>query len=598
MAALGLLVGGRAPAQVAAMPEPAAAIRAFHDVRTALVEGDPSGVSGVGESAVHIMLRLDGRVIARGSAVGEGALASATKAARAEIDAALARAASEADALRARESLRLSVLSLELGGAEQSLDVATFADADAKLPPGLVGVVVRRADRIEAAFPGTMLLSGKTPGDALAGCVAVVVGDASAPIRGTARGEAGALAEAHRLAYGWFPVLHLVQSRADEQPWFAYRGGRVVSMADVSSAGLRTFERALAEHLQARVVRTPARLVGEAETCHFLGTYQPVTGRADPEMASPTDQALAAMALCRYAAHEPDRLSAAGALGTARAVLISLTHNEGSVWDRTAASAAWVLAARALMDADPTATIGDADTLAKIDARLAASFTPERGWAPDVPEHERGVIACALAARALDADESARAQACVVAREAVRSLFRDTAPARLVVHMPWLILAESYLVGDGDWPSAPALREFRARVWDHQGASTDLADQADMAGGIVFPSSGNPYPTWFSIRPLAGMALMLGDDRLTDRDQTLREVSRLVAGLRFVRQLALDRDTAYIAVEPRRALFGVRLALWDPRQSLEASAMALWTVTESRRGLERATSRMASPAAP
>lgn len=597
-AALVLVCAVAARAQDAGFepPAPEVAMRAFHAVRGVLAEGEAVAITSVGESAACVVLRLDGRIIARGTGVGRDALAAAVTAAWDEIEAALDRAPDAVQQAAARQSLKRATLSLELGGQFAPFAAHTFSDVDGTLAPGVTGVAARRGEHVEAAFPSLAMVSGKTPADSLIGCITAVTGDAAAPLRGTVSGEAGALAEKHGLVYYQFAVTHLVQSSSTDQPRFVYRGGNVVPQGEINTASLRAFERGLAEHLLARIEMEPSRVVGMDSLWQMSGTYHPATGRNDPEKASMTEHAIAALALCEYAKGEPDRMQAAGATGAARGVLGSLVRtSDGSaaLWDDPAACAAWILAARALAEADTTAIVGDAESIAKIDTCLNAAFTPEAGWAPGIAEQERGLIACALAAvAAADAGAAVKAEACV------RAIYRDAPPARLVVQMPWLLRAELLLAGERPIAAAPALREYREIVWQHQVEGTERDDLRDMAGGIVFTSAANPYPTWTSVRPMATAAIMLGDDRLTDKGETLRHVSKLLAGLRFVRQLAIDDSMAYAVFEPRKAKHGVRAALWDSRQPIEATSMALMAVTETRLAMVKASARLAKVDAP
>ncbi|CAG0977213.1 hypothetical protein PHYC_01568 [Phycisphaerales bacterium] len=589
-----LLAAGGARAQVDALPDlsppdPDACMRAFHAVRGVLAgAADATTLPAMNAQGAGILVRYEGRIIGRGFAVGEGSLERAVAAARAEIDRAIEAAPDAARQQAMREDLKRLTLSLELAGTLVPFEAATFADVDISLGAGIQGVAVRRGERSEAAFPGASMLSGRTPGDALASCIAQVLGDPSAPIRGSAKGEAGALAAANGLTFLHFRVAHLAQTQPGDQPRFLHRGARLVPLSEVNAAALVPFARGLAENLTGRLVITGTRY-------SFAGAHLPAAGREEPLISSPTDQCIAALALCEYAKAEAERTAAVPAIGAAREVIRALARpskDAEPLWSDPRGCAAWLMAARALLAVDASVRPADSDQLEKIDTCLAGAFDESIGWGGGISEGDRGIIACALALRALGAPAVAREAARTEARAAVRSLYRDTPPEKLVIHMPWLGRAELLLAGNEEIAAGPALREFRDRVWEHQFRNAEDPDNADLAGGIVFTAGGNPYPTWQTARPLCFLAAMLGDARLTDKDEILSQVGKTIAGVRFLRQMSMDYESAWIAADRRKALWGVRVAPWDPRQPIEATAMTLMTVLEAKESVEEATRRL------
>jgi hypothetical protein len=109
--------------------------------------------------------------------------------------------------------------------------------------------------------------------------------------------------------------------------------------------------------------------------------------------------------------------------------------------------------------------------------------------------------------------------------------------------------------------------------------------------GIVFTASRNPLPTWHSARPIAFMATMLGDDRLTGGDEFARELNQLLGSLRFLRQLSAGEAEGHMYRSPRRAMWGVRASVWDQRMPPEATALTLLTVCETVRSLQAVRER-------
>src|SRR5207247_1603585 len=96
-----------------------------------------------------------------------------------------------------------------------------------------------------------------------------------------------------------------------------------------------------------------------------------------------------------------------------------------------------------------------------------------------------------------------------------------------------------------------------------------------------------PLPTWNAARPLAMLATMLGDSRLTSQDERPGEVVRTVEGLRFVRQLVVDEPVTFMFKGPaKRTLGGVRAAPWDIRMPPDATSLSLLTVCEALRSFD------------
>jgi hypothetical protein len=192
-----------------------------------------------------------------------------------------------------------------------------------------------------------------------------------------------------------------------------------------------------------------------------------------------------------------------------------------------------------------------------------------------------------------------RQDAVHLAESAVRRVYRDTPEGELVSQMPWLGWAElrlASLKGQDDVPAAVSLRQMRKLVWEHQigpldeSATEQKGGGLDLVGGIVFAAHapGAPArPTWQAARPLAFLATMLGEPRLTGPAERNLELARLLAGLRFVRQLEADDTTAWMYPNRSRSLGGVRAAPWDQRMPLDASAMSLLFVCETLKYLEQ-----------
>jgi hypothetical protein len=546
----------------------------------------PKGLEAMGACAVT--LRLDHRVIARAADFSKGGDALVI-AARQAIAQATPRLPVGHDALaeqQIKDAAARITISLELAGALIPIKPATFAEVDAQLQPGLDGIAARFDEKVAGLFPAAMLTMNTTPSDALAGAISEASGDPKLAIRSSSEGQPGAIAVSHQAIYYRFRAAHLAQVKEHAPPMFLFRGGRVVSEQDVSTASLRKFGADLAGNLIKR-----AKLRGDQGG--LSGTMLPAQGRFDPAMASVIEQALAGAALAEYSRIVPGP-GATEPLTTACDLLNDLLKDRASrpaIWEDPVSAAAWLIAAADVHAADPARLPVAAAPHAKLGAAVSGAYDPDTGWA-GVPEGGKALVALALAYEADDQtiDATARAARRARADSALRSIYQATKPDRLVAHMPWLGRAEMVLAEPGkDVPAAAALRDARDKVWEHQLTAADAGEDApDLIGGIVFTASRNPLPTWQSVRPIIFLAQMAGEPRLTDSKEYFPQIAHLLASMRFLRQLMLDEAAAYSAEDPEASIGGIRSSLWDQRQPVEATAMTLMAVCEMLQSLKKA----------
>jgi hypothetical protein len=177
-----------------------------------------------------------------------------------------------------------------------------------------------------------------------------------------------------------------------------------------------------------------------------------------------------------------------------------------------------------------------------------------------------------------------------VLERAVRSLLASAPPAALVTHMPWLAWAADEVSGEeGAGAGGAVLREMRSQVWQAQvGPELAKSEGADLEGALLCGTGAQARRSigWQTARPVGGIARMLASDDITSADERMGEIVRLVASLRFLRQLTMDEASVWNCEEPERVLWGVRNGPWDRRMSIEASVMTLMAVDESIKALE------------
>ena len=582
------------PAAAQPLPEPAEAIAAHTAVRGWLESwsvpaDDPAASRLPSPWGVSLTVRLDGRVLARASANGPAALRTAAEQA---IREARSKVQVPNDAL-AEENLaqvgeRLT-LSLEFYATPIPIPASELAMPMAGVSPGSEALVVAVGagadERTTISGIDSQLSRGVDPARELTALAAELTGDGAAALRPVAE----LLDAGFRFARA--PVLHLAMPFENAAPVFLDRGARRIGLDEIHTDAIRRAGQGIASHLR-------GRLWPGVERYGLAGDLRVVTGAPSPMVAPPFEQGLVAYALLRHAAAHgsagPD--DAREAALTILRDLAAVEPDEQSPWDRS--TAAGVIAA-ALSMVDPATR--DADTeLLSLRVRtlntLRAAFDPAaQSFAPDVPPAARGLIAWALT-KAIPLDPSFTAER---AESAVRTAFRETPQGQLVAQMPFLAWAELALHPDGSIPAAAALDEMRAMVWDHQIHRSDLrAMDQDLAGGVVFTRARTVLPTWQTMRPLAALATMMGDERLTPgtpiAGRVPGELVRMTEGLRFVRQLAWTGDALFLARRADQAIWGVRPALWEPTASLEAGAMALLTITETLDAMNAVAAR--SPA--
>ncbi len=585
---------------VSTPPAPENAIRLFSSLRDAVRALDAASLADARERqgrlvASAVIVRLDGRIVGRGADASDDgftlrrAAAAALAEARERLPASNSAAADEE---RKAMAARLTI-SLELSGDLVPVTPATYAEADLMILRGLEGVGVRVGDTLRVVSPATMLASDMSPGDALVAAISAASGDPLLAVRTDPRAQPPAIAAAKAATFYKFPATQLAQLEPGGQPTFLFRGGKVVPQRDITVESLR---RQADAHVDWLVRWDAVRRSSPPDWP--MGTYLPARDAFEPAAASLAEFAVATYAMHRFIAvkakfqQDPDawRVVRPGAAAAAPLRFGVRRLEQQPLANADAGPMFGCL--RSLVAMAPYENVGvppgvaPPEVLAH-DASLATLHTASGGWSDQVPPTTRAFAAFVLARRAtLVPQEPGRDTRIAGARAAVRSIFRETRPEMLVMHMPWLGWAELLLSEGGEVPAAPALRDMRDLVWKFQLTDEDAgAEGPDLVGGIVFTSSSELLPTSQSLRPLAFLATMMGDARLTDASERPRQVATMLRSLRFVRQLAMDEAACHAAANPSMALYGVRAAAWDMRQSPEATSLALLTVCNALESL-------------
>jgi hypothetical protein len=313
------------------------------------------------------------------------------------------------------------------------------------------------------------------------------------------------------------------------------------------------------------------------EALGLMGTLRPWVGDyAEPVIAAPRSQALAALALVRWAELGDGSKARRVVAGALLEELAAIDPDED---DPALEISGAAMTLYAINEAVRTGVWGESGVPGAIAAlrtrcQIAVEFAidqPDQLAAPSL-----ALIACAAASD--DAIDQSTTE------QIVRTLMRESPPQELPALSPWIGWAELALHRDGSHiPSAIALREHRSILWRHQISGIGIgASDPDLIGGIVFTSSRHPEPNWQTARALALIATMLGDARLTKTDERLPEIVRLTRAVRFLMELTIDEtDAALVPSSGSTAIGAVRMSLTDHRCPLDSTAMTLLTMCET-----------------
>ncbi|MEZ6212249.1 MAG: hypothetical protein R3B46_13545 [Phycisphaerales bacterium] len=567
---LGPISGARAEA----VPTPSDAMEAYRTVRgwvdSGAIDATADDVGPVsdpeGLRAACVTMRLDGRVIGRGlSWAGDGRdlLVSAQRAWQRGVESVGAVIGDRAAAI---------ALDMELGGEFVPLVGETELDFLSQINPGIDGIAVRAGERIGVTFPGQMLASGWSAQQALTHAIA--------PLE-LPQVDFATLRNRYGLVVYRFETEHLAEPVSGAEPVFLHRCGRRVSMGEVSGAGILGAAGEAALFLQ--------RLAWPGPEPHGIrGDYDPIADSYAPAIAPPASQAIAAWALSVYAQTPGvDAADAARALRSARETLAEFTlatEFEDDPGLDPGALALWLVA---LEESGGAGVYFEGEAAERIEKFADDARAGLLGLANDAERFDaqpaviRAMVALALS---YGGDEESVGKASEIARW----LYVETAPGDLVALMPWLGLASERLAADGKIGAEGALREMRSVIerFTIHGEEAD-AGTDDLVGGVVFTRGRTPLPSWQSLRPVSFLAVMIGDDRLTGAHERGASWRSLVESLRFAMQLQADETAGHMFVRPEAALGGVRLALWDQRCSVNATALALVSWCEALRSAER-----------
>lgn len=620
-----LVFAGVASAQT---PSPDATLRAFRiaekHIREWRLPPDPSP-KGPENSEVPkavgacITLKLRGEVVGRGAAwsdaiAGPGAFSGDVL--RRAILSAMQQADPKLgvpnDAMRDAAIKLVTpdiLISVELAGPLSVVEFNTWEDAEMMLRPGLDGVAARiggeaggKQGTLHAIFPSQMMLGNMLPHRAMGAVASKAIGEGGAA---AALDDPKKLRESSGVRMYRFRVGQAVQGTSSAAPSVLFRGAALWA-SPPTRAELESFAAQMAAHLGHRT-----KPGSDPKEPRFLATIRPGS-EPDATVVPALNLLIAGYAVEQYRDLRGDKELRWDESDAARFVQAAQVAGRSA---EPGTPAMFWLAGNSVVD------LRKSRSLIRPRARAAieeAAF----GLAIDGPPHDPDdpFFKCVnpsvvspefrsmLVMAASTLNNAPRTGYAKKTDEILRSVYKDMPPSQLVGALPWLGWAEiartrlAWLEDEPtDIPGAIALRRIREDCWKHQLSITDATeDTLDMTGGIIFTAGngkggGNPYPTWQCVRPLAFIATMLRDPRLTEPNERPEQIVRLMQAARFLRQLQVDEASAWMYPDPKLAIGGIRASTWDNSLPVDATSMTLLFVVELIKSLDALSAAQQPP---
>lgn len=490
-------------------------------------------------------------------------------------------------------------LEVELASEPEPVAAASYALAGAQVAPALEGMAVRRGSDWVVAYPS--ILQALDAAGSPAQTYLSLVMQAGLPAR-----ELADIEPTERLALYKFETVRVVQPCAGGSPTIVVRGCRVQPLPSSTDAAALAFQTASAivDWLARSMIQSPSGQTGQGDVLSaqqaqalsalgLRGDYQPSSGESTQLCADPAPQALAAYALAHWAKLFPDAKNAVIARETSMKILEALGRHDPVEEDPLAdpKAVAWsVLAATELLSMGPLSP----EAMSHLENAKGSLATIE-DLHPTSGQSRLGLLdrALTLAAHcALDSatSRSARRDDLVKLADAI---WTTDQRAQLVGAIDWLILCDT-LLGTSSPEHAKVARATRAalaraQLARHEGEGADAMAQppADVLGGFSLAGSGVVGANGQSARPGHALALMLADPAWTPIEECIASRAMQVALIRFLRQLAYDEVSSYLACDPRRSMGALRKSPWENTVSVAGNAMALLCLTQSSWALDR-----------
>ena len=555
-----------------------------------------------------VILRKDGGVIGVGDSHEKDPIQSALRTALVDARQRILKINEDSAAIKWDQI----TLELEIGSKPEPLIGGTYLEASREIQPALDGIAVRRGNTWAAAHPAVLqaLNAAAAPDQTLLSLVMQL----GLPAR-----DLDAIPTTERVGLYTFDATRIVQPALTMMPTFVNRGSRIeptpgptesVRTAQIATSEiLKWFERSMIRPSTS----SDSQPTGEQRALQSLGLrgdYLPAEGKDDSINAAPTEQALAAFALARCATlNATDEAMAIRARAVALAILTALQDVSEIEKDPLIdpKTIAWIVLAALELEVhgdhlkeSPAAEslyANAKDLLAKMVASETKDLRkpPASDAAIDKSSQENKVVLRgdpleqSLAAAALASLDSAGKpltdRAALV--KAIDQCWTGNSRTQIVGILGWLLLADQKL-GPVPENHAAIARAARAalshvQIGVHDGADSPTITRVppDLIGAFSLTGFASKGATAQTARPGFALALMMSDPQLTPVGEQYRARSMQIGVVRFLRQLAYDDVSSYLARDPQRTLGAIRTAPWDSRVAVAGNAMALLCLEES-----------------
>ena len=583
------------------MPDATEVVQAFVQVRKWVdtmtmpkLDDEESSLMIDGGTGVLIQLRQGGRRVGRGSNTRKDALMVRRAAGSAMSD-----LLSEPGMQSMPDDLRRSVgpqltLELEVAGRLTPIVAQTFEDVARQLRPGIDGIALRQGSEWVYRFPSQLLDHN------LQTYLLGLLSELDIMHR---RRPLSQIKDEEGLSLYQFEATHLAQSSPSSPPFPLFRGSTIVSSREVDQQSLQQTAANIANHLIVsewqKLIEQDGQMVEVEEPLGIGGWYLPHADRYEPLIASPFEQALSSYALS-YFARTPgvDQIAARDAARFGNDLIDELAeHMEGNEPDPLADldACAMIILAAYQLTSSPTDAVGELVNQAS--AKIWNSFDPEQrnfmmfdedNSPVAVPGRTQALIAAALA-RTLAIDP-ARIDAATV-RTMLDTVWESTAATDYLGLLPWIGWAElDYASAMGSMaPAALENLDKLSQLLDASQVSSATADaQPDEIGGYQLAGPFGTAPTSQGLRPAAWRArALVTDSNISDMDSLAVELGKQLDFGRFVMQLSVRDEDLWAMRNAKRAHGGIRESLSESRQPIPAQGLALVTICDILRGIER-----------
>ncbi len=538
-------------------------------------ESDQAAMSIPGATGVSVILRRAGHVIALASDSQQDQWML-----RRAIGRALSQVLGSAQAANLPRDLRDGLaegisLELEIAGPMQPILATNAAQLNSRLKAGRDGLALRHQESWFIEFPAAARAFNR---DISSATLAGLLGDAGLPPRPISE-----LARQTELGVYRFSTLDLAQRSPLGLPMVLEQGDIVVEASSISPSRIAQAADEIASHLLTTAWPGP-------EPVGLLGGYNPVTDSYIPLIASDEDQLLVALALRCYArTPRVNQSQAQEANALAEAILTALATRREDQTDTELHPTLASFIVLAWADLPPQEANAARLHQTARDTVLTAVADPS---AVKLGPHDQAILVSAMTRLALKSESSGVPPLTIPSMsEWIDTTWQQVPEHQHVSLQPWMgwaVIDMQAITGQPTrWDNS--LRQQRVILQAAQRGREGALWAPALSGGFPLGSGTQAQATAQGLRPAVLLATMLSQPHLTNQQELATAMESQLGAARFLVQLMHRQDTPHQPRTPKRALGGVRAALWDQNQPSAAQAMGLIMVCETLQSLQKLT---------